>query len=223
MRYLLPFLLAFLCTSACSEGDPFSSSTSGQQDPTVWVPPDEADTYVFECGEDGFTAHITPEKAVVFRDGGAITFTLSDSTSGLLFDNQTSRLHITDQIADLETSDLSLTGCSNNTRAAIDENARYRDVDFRAVGQEPGWIVELSESQSILYLANYATDTYRFPAPEPDRRGDTLHYDVAHEGHRLQLSLIREPCSDIMSGEKYGYSAFVSLNDDNVRGCADKL
>ena len=53
--------------------------------------------------------------------------------------------------------------CKNNRAEAIWEDAKLRGVDFRAVGNEPGWHLELTAGEKVVFVGDYGTTRQEFP------------------------------------------------------------
>lgn len=49
------------------------------------------------------------------------------------------------------------------------DDARRRGVEFRAIGQEPGWMLEIDAGKSMYLLADYGEKKVTTPAPPPGR------------------------------------------------------
>lgn len=97
--------------------------------------------------------------------------------------------------------------------------ARTRGIDVRAVGQEPGWFVEIDHGTSIRLLYDYAEREATFPAPEPVSSGGTTTYDAATGEHRLRVIVEDRPCHDGMSGDAFPRTVTVELDGRTLRGC----
>jgi uncharacterized membrane protein len=99
--------------------------------------------------------------------------------------------------------------------------ARARGIDFRALGQEPGWLLEIEDGKQITMVADYGERRVTTPAPQPELNidaGETI-YRVATDAHRLRIVLRNEPCADVMSGERYPTTVVVELDGQEYRGC----
>ncbi|HEX2252309.1 MAG TPA: hypothetical protein VHQ65_03470 [Thermoanaerobaculia bacterium] len=104
--------------------------------------------------------------------------------------------------------------------ARVFEQARQRGIDFRAVGQEPGWLLEIAEGGSTLFTHGYGSSEVRVPTPRPaaDGAGRTT-YTAASGEHHLQVAIAREECADTMSGEVFEARVEVVLDGARYSGC----
>ncbi|MGD9966753.1 MAG: COG3650 family protein [Hyphomonadaceae bacterium] len=100
------------------------------------------------------------------------------------------------------------------------ENARAAGVDFRAVGQEPGWMVDIYTANRIVALLDYGESLIEFPRPEPSYpvEGSTS-YQTQADGHTLSITIRRSPCQDAMSGEAYPTTVDVVVDGRALNGC----
>jgi heat shock protein HslJ len=67
------------------------------------------------------------------------------------------------------------------------EKAGARGVEFRALGQEPGWTLELDQGRSMEYTGDYGNTKFATPAPEPvvDTATRAVTYSARTEAHTL--------------------------------------
>ncbi|MGQ0533735.1 MAG: COG3650 family protein [Caulobacteraceae bacterium] len=100
------------------------------------------------------------------------------------------------------------------------DGARGAGVDFRAVGQEPGWMVDIYTQNRIVALLDYGESLIEFPRAEPTYpiEGST-HYETQDDGHRLSIIIRRSPCQDAMSGENYPATVDVVIDGRTLNGC----
>lgn len=104
------------------------------------------------------------------------------------------------------------------------QDARARGIDFRAIGQEPGWLVELKEGEQIHATLDYGATSLALPAPAPKAAEDgTLTYDASTDTDHLLLSIRNKVCVDAMSGEPHAATVQLAVNDKTYRGCGDWL
>lgn len=85
---------------------------------------------------------------------------------------------------------------------------------FRAVGQEPGWVLDVYPDRLHL-SADYGTREVTVPKPPPRRAGATTVFDAG----RLRAEILAEPCRDSMSGQPFPATVRVTLDGTTWRGC----
>lgn len=109
-------------------------------------------------------------------------------------------------------------------RRSVVEDARRRGVEFRAVGNEPGWVLELS-SQMIVFVGNYGSARIATPRPAPamDEGARETIYAAVTEAHRLTLRIREVECVDSMSGEQWEATVEVEVDGKTYRGCGATL
>ena len=107
-------------------------------------------------------------------------------------------------------------GASQDAQLAADSaSALFR---FRAVGQKPGWLLEM-DSTGIRFSYDYAQRTTSAPVTQPvDSAGARVWHATATEGD-LVIVITPLSCEDIMSGQPYPSTVIVTLNHQTYRGC----
>ena len=125
----------------------------------------------------------------------------------------------------LETDENSHRNCRNNRRKAIWEDAKLNGIDFRAVGNEPGWHLEIRTGDKIVFVGDYGQSRYQFATPEPkvDQRSRTTTYEVQEAGHRAVIEIDGRSCGDTMSDETFEATVTVTLDGKKYRGCGRAL
>ena len=104
------------------------------------------------------------------------------------------------------------------------EDARRRGVDFRAIGQEPGWMLEIDHEQSMYLLADYGEKKFTVPSPKPTREpSGRITYDAVTEEHRLTVVIDKVVCHDAMSGDEFTHTVTVTFDRQEYRGCGREL
>ena len=101
--------------------------------------------------------------------------------------------------------------------------AKLRGVSFRAIGQEPPWLLEISNSKEILLVTKYGQKKTAYPYVEPkvNQQQRRTIYSVTEKN--LEVVIEGKDCTDIMSGEKFSVSVFITLNDTQLKGCGRAL
>lgn len=104
------------------------------------------------------------------------------------------------------------------------QEARGRGVDFRGIGQEPGWVVEVTDGAKVTALLDYGAKSLELPAPASATAEDgTVTYDASTDTDHLVLRIKRKVCIDSMSGESHPSTVELLVNDKPYQGCGDWL
>lgn len=100
------------------------------------------------------------------------------------------------------------------------EGARAAGVDFRGVGQEPGWLIDIHQQGRIMLLLDYGESLTEFPLPAPayPQEGAT-RYETQANGRALAITIRRFPCQDAMSGEAYPATVEIVIDGRTLNGC----
>jgi heat shock protein HslJ/uncharacterized membrane protein len=114
--------------------------------------------------------------------------------------------------------------CVENRCRSILEDARARGAEFRATGNEPGWVWELLGDRMVFVGAYGAA---RVTMPRPPRVAGPVTgeetYSAVADGHRLTVRIVARPCVDSMSGERHASRVEIDLDGRALRGCGDPL
>jgi len=106
--------------------------------------------------------------------------------------------------------------------AAVWEAAASRGVTFRAVGQEPGWVLELFDGSSPRLEATLEYGERSVVLDSVQQSGDAYTGTTA-DGTLVRLRIQEEPCVDTMSGERFPNHATLEVGTDVFRGCGRTL
>ena len=104
------------------------------------------------------------------------------------------------------------------------DGARAAGVDFRGVGQEPGWIVDIYQRDRIRLLLDYGETLLDFPLPTPTNPAEgATQYATQVDGRTLTITIRRAPCEDVMSGEPYPSTVELVIDDRTLTGCGKSV
>lgn len=107
--------------------------------------------------------------------------------------------------------------------AGRSEAAGQGGADFHAVGQEPGWLLDIYEGERIEFVGDYGETRIVTPAPAPDGRGPRTTYEIETDAHALTIVILDQPCRDAMSGAPFPATVTVTLDGREYRGCGRAL
>jgi uncharacterized membrane protein/membrane-bound inhibitor of C-type lysozyme len=121
-----------------------------------------------------------------------------------------------------EVDDKLFLDCSGSNLSKPRQQARQSGVLIRAVGQEPGWIVEISPAGTLL-VTDYGQNRQELPEPvvTPGAVGESDRYQIKGQSQRIELVITKTSCQDSMSGEIFPAQALLIMDDQNFNGCAD--
>lgn len=100
-----------------------------------------------------------------------------------------------------------------------------RDRDFQAIGQEPGWQLEIRQGAEMRFTYDYGKGSAITPAARvsvDSSTGTRTYYAVA-EANDLRVEIVPVACNDAMSGKPFEATVTVTLNGRSYRGCGEKL
>jgi uncharacterized membrane protein len=133
---------------------------------------------------------------------------------------------------------LGLTGCGSQAQDAAQEDpvkreqelaksnvwheAKLRGVAFRAIGQEPGWLLEIKNGEEILVVTNYGQNRNLFPYVDP-REDKAARKTVFQVDANTSVLIEGKPCRDSMSGDSFDTSVTVTLGEQVFKGCGRAL
>lgn len=100
--------------------------------------------------------------------------------------------------------------------------AKLRGVAFRAIGQEPAWLLEISNGEEILIVTNYGQDkkSHAYVEPQEDK---TARKTVFQIDAGTSVLIEGKPCKDSMSGESFEVSVTVTTGGQTLKGCGRAL
>ncbi|HUG41913.1 MAG TPA: hypothetical protein VMM12_15595 [Longimicrobiales bacterium] len=127
-----------------------------------------------------------------------------------------------DRQARYESADGGRRRCSGVAAADPREESALLGYDYRAQGQEPGWVLEIDRDGSIRYAGDYGETILVVPVP-PIR--DSAGSQILHATGTpdLRIVLTPGPCSDTMSGEAFPEHVEVTVDGVVLAGCGGRL
>ena len=157
--------------------------------------PSSARTWVFVCPDgSSFVVRATDSEAWVFRAGSLSL-----------------RLEAVPSVMPLR----------NDRRRAVWEHAKLDGVDFRGVGNEPPWILEIREMSRFLLITEYGANRIERSLPEPisDNTRNMTRWDAGD----VQVEITAAICYDSMTGEAMNSRVLIYWQEKVLRGCGRPL
>jgi putative lipoprotein len=100
--------------------------------------------------------------------------------------------------------------------------AKLRGVAFRAIGQEPGWLLEIKNGEEILLVTDYGKNKNSYPYVEP-HEDQAARKTVFQVNDNTSVLIEGKPCSDTMSGESFEVTVTVTQGGKKLKGCGRAL
>lgn len=118
-----------------------------------------------------------------------------------------------------------LTGADGVRRCQVESERRpwaeawLRGVDFRAVGQEPDWQLELTEGGDVVIVSALGSQVARWPtAPSI-----LIDGGWRRELEGLRIDWLDRPCEDVMSGVRHAATVRLVRGGETLQGCGERL
>lgn len=180
---------------------------------------------VYQCGAElRLVVEFREQSAWVFLPERSLPLAQVIAASGARYQGDGISLWNKGERALLEIDGLAQPECVADRRQAPWERAKLAGADFRAVGQEPAWVLELYPER-VLLLLDYGQTRIETPsaAVEEDRAAGLSRYDIETEANHLMIELRNLPCMDSMSGEQFATSVQLEVNGRSLKGCGRPL
>ncbi len=182
-----------------------------------------AKTMVYDCNGYDFIARLGPGEMAVWLPDHYVILSQVRSASGTKYVEGDIEFWSKGDEAILSVGDQQYLNCALVPGRVPWEDARRRGVEFRAVGNEPGWSLEIQGDKHLLFLGDYGMHRVATPNPGAQVQGEVRRYHAVTESADLQVEIVQQPCFDTMSGEAFTSQVTVTLNDEIFYGCGRDL
>lgn len=100
--------------------------------------------------------------------------------------------------------------------------AKLKGVSFRAVGQEPAWLMEIYPGDKIFLSRDYGdkADFFNYLTPKVEQAKRRSIFTLEQQG---TVTIEGKPCSDSMSGESFEATVTVTIKGKTLKGCGRAL
>lgn len=121
----------------------------------------------------------------------------------------------------LEVDGETIRGCREDRYASIWEHAKLSGIDFRGVGNEPGWVLEIRNADSIRFKYDYGQNEIEESAPEP--QVDPANRVARYVTESMEVTIEGVTCQDTMADYSYESRVTVKVGDREFHGCGRAL
>lgn len=182
--------------------------------------------FVYNCGDTlQFTAHVTKDSTWLFLSDTTLKVMPVKAGSGARYEGNSYLYWSKGNEAILQKPKGAFMTCQSVPEERSWAAAKLRGVDFRALGQEPGWVLEIQKEDQLKYVGNYGADTLivELPVPDTDHQGRRTVYRAKSAQQTLELVIADTPCTDNMSGFDFRQTVTVTVDGETYRGCGRYL
>jgi membrane-bound inhibitor of C-type lysozyme len=189
------------------------------------VPEGVLRAYVWECadGQRLMLRNLFRERAIAidFHDGTR-RLDQTPSASGARYADAVTVFWSKGSAATLERQGAPAVTCEERRAESLREDARVRGVAFRALGNEPGWVLEVGPGPRLSWTTNFGELRYDFDQATASTTDGAVTY-VAQQGTNAIKATVRvERCVD--DGEiEFDHAAIVEFEGQQYRGCGSRL
>ena len=215
-------LLLVLTLAGCGGNDVRGSETSAVEGYNP-DPRGLGKTLVYECLDYEFIARLGPGEMAVWLDDRYVILSQVRSASGVKYEEGATMFWMKGDEAMLTLDGQHYSGCQVVPERAPWEDARRRGVDFRAVGNEPGWHLEIQVDRQLLFVGDYGMLRVMVSNPGEQLEGSTRVYHAVEGANDLRVEIVDEPCIDTMKGDDFPSQVSVQLNGRSFWGCGRML
>jgi putative lipoprotein len=183
--------------------------------------------FVFDCGSGiTFAVRTVPGEASVrsaqILGADVVTLPQAEASAGARYTDGASLYWSRGGLATFEIRGRSFADCTSSPGAAPSAEARGRGTTFRALGNEPSWILEISPQQ-LTVITELGERRTEFPYRDPAVAGARTTYRSFVGTQELVVAIDRVPCSDTMSGELFDNTVTVTFEGATLYGCGRAL
>ena len=176
----------------------------------------------YECNNYKFSADTAFEDATLYLPDRTVVLDKVRSASGAKYQNSDILFWNKGDGALLE-KEGNTYNCQRNTLLEPRITGGKRPVDFRAIGNEPGWLVEIVDGHSIRILTDYGNNKVATSAPSPQLTEKAKIYEAETEAHKIRIVIVQQPCTDTMSGEQFESQVTIDLDGETFTGCGQSF
>src|SRR5262245_4797618 len=195
------------------------------------APPAAADgsrRFMFDCGNGvTFAVRVVPGEAMLFSPQalGAEVIRLpqvqgagADAAARARYAESGVSFSRDGGLATFEIRERPFADCTSNPGAAQTAEARRRGATFRAHGNGPNWLLEISQENIELAL-ELGNRHMEFPYRAPTVVGARTTYRSFVGTQELVVVIDAIPCNDTVRGERFESTATVTFEGTTLYGC----
>lgn len=183
----------------------------------------ENSVFVYNCSEDlHFVVKVEKETAWLFLPSKTVKAVKQKSASGAKYSVGSIVYWNKGHEATLE-RDKQKYRCANDGIAATFERAKFSGVVFRAIGNEPGWILEITSDKEVSLLTNLGETKTHFEVVEKYSNYGSTEYEMRSNSNVMHVRIEKRRCQDTMADRVYESMVYINFDGINMKGCGKSL
>ena len=184
------------------------------------APPDTTDILsVYTCpGDYRFSVRELGEVATIRLPMQTIALPRARVASGSRYATGGTEFRKRGQTASLTIGSERHTDCTGQPARTPWDAARLLGVDYRAVGSEPAWSIEMENGKYMRFVIEGASAMY-MPVPEPTGDASRRVYRAAGEAPVLEVVVEEKACREPTVPDPLPHTVTVTYNGIPYRGC----
>src|SRR5690606_22467122 len=99
------------------------------------------------------------------------------------------------------------------------ENLREAQIVYRALGQEPGWMLDIHTTRRALLVLDYGERAIQFDLPYRYIRPSSAAYEGQGTDEDIAITISDGPCEDSRSGQPFPERVEVRVGERRLSGC----
>lgn len=190
-------------------------------------------THVFDCAAPdvdslSVTVRVDSTEAMIWipTDGATepVSLERAQSADGARYENEEVMFWNRGEEATLVVDGVRYESCARNNYRSVWEDARLDGIDFRALGNEPGWIVDIHAGDRFDVQWRYGERTATLPYADPETPDDsTTVFQTETADHSLSMTITAGGCTDSMSGISFPAAVTIRIDGSEYTGCGRPL
>lgn len=223
------WLFAAACWSGCAGPEGGDPPDTAEEEGRSAVPvgprsvssPDAPSIWAYVCSDDfRFTVHYREGEASLDTPEHGLILPGSEAASGARYALGDTVFWDRGGVARLEVGTRQHEECEGGEARSSEDAARLLGFEFRGVGQEPGWLVDVDPDRQLRWLGDYGEVRFATGAPAREElESGVVVWRAERDGHAIRVTAEETTCRDSMSGREFTHTVRVEADGRPYSGC----
>ena len=181
------------------------------------------ETWVYTCADNyQFSARVLPGIVSLRLPTRTTALPRVGSSTGVRYRSNDGELNRTAETATLRLGAETHTGCNGQRAETGWDEARMLGADFRAVGVEPAWNLEIDSDRQMRFLIEGSSEVIT-PAPAPVRTDSSTAFTATAGGHTIDVMIQERACPNPALGAGLTHTVRLAVDGFPYIGCGRML